>query len=108
MSLVVTADEFSFKEHVLDSPMPVVVDFWAPWCAPCRAVAPVLEELAKEYVGKVKVVKVNTDDDPNLAQAYGVRSIPTMHVFKGGEVVKTMVGAKPKATLVGEFDALLG
>ena len=107
MSLVVNATEDTFKAEVLDSPMPVVVDFWAPWCGPCRAVAPILDELSEEYVGKVKIVKVNTDEYPSVAMAYNVSSIPTMHFFKDGAVAKTLVGARPKATLSQTFDEVI-
>lgn len=108
MSLVVNATSETFKAEVLESDMPVVVDFWATWCGPCRAVAPLLDELSTEYVGKVKVVKVDTDAHPDIAMAYGVMSIPTMHFFKDGAVVKTLVGARPKATLQAQFDEVVG
>lgn len=108
MSAIVNATSDTFKSEVLESPTPVVVDFWAAWCGPCRAVAPILDELSNEYEGKVKVVKVDTDAHPDIAMAYGVMSIPTMSFFKGGEVVKTIVGAKPKATLLGHFDEVIG
>ncbi|WNM25998.1 thioredoxin [Demequina capsici] len=85
----------------------MVVDFWAAWCGPCRAVAPILDELAEEYAGRVKVVKVDTDANGSLAAAYGITSIPTMMFFSGGQAVKSVVGAKPKPSLVSLFDEVL-
>lgn len=89
----------NFEEEVLKSDLPVLVDFWAPWCAPCRMVAPVLEEISKEYQGKIKVCKVNVDESPELASRYGIMSIPTLLVFKGGIIVEQAVGAMPKQDL---------
>ena len=89
----------NFEQEVLKSDIPVLVDFWAPWCAPCLMVAPVVEELAKEYTGKLKVCKLNVDEAPNTASRYGVMSIPTLAVFKDGEVVDRIVGALPKSEL---------
>ena len=88
-----------FKTEVIDSQQPVLVDFWATWCAPCLAIAPAVEELASQYKGKVKVAKLNIDDNQETPQQYGVRSIPMLLVFKGGVVVEQIVGAVPKARL---------
>lgn len=85
-----------FEEEVLKNKLPVLVDFWAPWCAPCRIVSPIVEELAKEYEGKLKVGKLNVDDNPDTAAKYGVMSIPSLIFFKDGKPVKTMVGAQGK------------
>jgi thioredoxin 1 len=96
-----------FAEEVLLSELPVVVDFWAEWCGPCRMVAPILEELSVENSERFKVVKVNSDDNSGLAAHYSIRSIPTILVLKGGEVVKTIIGAKPKAALLKEIEEVL-
>jgi thioredoxin 1 len=93
----------TFDEDVLMNDKPVLVDFWAPWCGPCRAVAPVLEELATEHAGKIEVVKLNTDENPEITGRYGITGIPTLNVYVKGEVVKTLVGALPKPKLVREL-----
>ncbi|RMF21143.1 MAG: thioredoxin [Cyanobacteria bacterium J083] len=107
MSATAAVTDANFKEEVLDSDVPVLVDFWAPWCGPCRMVAPVVEEIAEQYDGKVKVVKVNTDENPNVASQYGIRSIPTLMIFKGGQRVDMVVGAVPKTTLANTLEKYL-
>ncbi|MEB3311691.1 MAG: thioredoxin [Snowella sp.] len=94
----------SFSADVLDSAIPVLVDFWAPWCGPCRMVAPVVEEIAQQYGEQIKVVKLNTDENPETASKYGIRSIPTLMIFKNGVKVDMVVGAVPKTTLASTLD----
>lgn len=95
----IVVGDASFKAEVIDSNTPVLVDFWATWCAPCRAIAPALEDLATQYKGKVKIAKLDVDENQGVAQQYGIRSIPTLLMFKGGKVVEQLVGAVPKAKL---------
>lgn len=97
----------SFEGEVLSNPGVVLVDCWAPWCGPCRMVAPVLEELASEYRGKVKVVKLDTDENPKTAMKYNIRSIPTMLIFKGGDHIDTLVGALPKQEIEKKLVAFI-
>ncbi|MGD1808372.1 thioredoxin [Dapis sp. BLCC M126] len=99
MSSATPVTDSSFSQEVLESNVPVLVDFWAPWCGPCRMVGPVVDEIAGQYEGQIKVVKLNTDENPNVASQYGIRSIPTLMIFKGGQRVDMVVGAVPKTTL---------
>jgi thioredoxin 1 len=101
---IVTATESNFNDEVLKSTTPVLVDFWAEWCGPCKMLGPVLDELAMEYGGKVKIAKVNIDDHQNLAAQYRVTAIPTLLVFKNGQVMEQMVGAKSKRDLKASLD----
>jgi len=107
MSQPQTATDATFDSEVLKADKPVLVEFWAPWCGPCRQVAPILEEMAAEHAEKLKIVKVNTDENPQIAASYGITSIPTMNVYSGGELVKTIVGARPKAALTKELAEFL-
>jgi thioredoxin 1 len=107
MSAAAPVTDSTFKQEVLDNEVPVLVDFWAPWCGPCRMVAPIVDEIATQYDGKIKVVKVNTDENPSVASQYGIRSIPTLMIFKGGQRVDMVVGAVPKSTLATTLEKYL-
>ncbi len=107
MSNTKTATTATFEEVVLKSDKPVLVDFWAAWCGPCLMVGPILEEIAGEHADKIDIVKVNVDEEGDLAMQYGITSIPNMKLFKGGEVVKTVIGAKPKAALLSDLAEVL-
>ena len=95
--------ESDFTEQVLQSQTPVLVDFWAEWCGPCKMVGPILEEISSSHGDKIKIVKLNVDENPSLAAQYGVTSIPTMNVYQGGQVVKQIIGAKPKSALLADL-----
>jgi thioredoxin 1 len=103
----VTVDDTNFRQEVLESELPVLVDFWAPWCGPCNMVAPVVAEIAKEYAGKIKVCKVNVDSAVATTNTFGIASIPTLMVFKQGKVVDQIVGAVPKSQIISKVAAVL-
>lgn len=108
MSSEIQLTDNSFDAEVIKSPDPVLVDFWAPWCGPCRMLTPVIEELAKEYTGKVRVAKINTDEHPNAATRYKISAIPTLLFFKGGKVVDQLVGVHSKSDIKKTLDNLVG
>ena len=107
MAGILNIDNGSFKEIVIEADMPYLVDFWAPWCGPCRAIAPIIEELAGEYSGKMGFAKVNVDESPQVATEYGIQSIPTLLIFKDGKPMKQVVGLTPKPDLKKHLDSIL-
>lgn len=107
MSEAINVGEQTFDKVVLQSPIPVLVDFWAAWCGPCRMVAPVLDEIASDHEGKIRIVKVNVDEEPALAAQYRITSIPAMKVFKNGEEVRELIGAMPKQMIEQQLEGIL-
>ena len=107
MSNEIRLTDATFEDEVIKSALPVLVDFWAPWCGPCKMLGPVIEELAKEYDGKVKICKLNTDESPNSASQYHISAIPTVLLFKGGKLVRELVGLQPKEELKRRLDELI-
>ncbi len=108
MSSAIHLTEENFESEVLQSDLPVLVDFWAPWCGPCRQLSPLIEELAGEAAGKYKIAKLNTDEAPQLAARYRVSSIPMLIIFKGGDVSNTMIGVQPKTAIVQALETAAG
>jgi len=107
MSAATEVTDANFEEVVINSGDTIMVDFWAEWCGPCRAVGPILDQIASENADKIKIVKLNVDDNPQMAMKYQITSIPAMKVFKGGEVVKTVIGAKPKPAIEADLAEFL-
>jgi thioredoxin 1 len=107
MSKYLTVSDATFESEVLKSDKPVLVDFWAPWCGPCRMIAPIVEELANDYDGKAVIAKVNVDDNPKISMQFGIRSIPTLLIFKNGQVVDQIVGAVPKGVIESKLKSQL-
>lgn len=107
MSTALDVTDATFEDEVLKSEETILVDFWAEWCGPCRAVSPILDQIAAEHSDKIKIVKLNVDDNPQTAAKYQITSIPAMKVYRGGEVVKTVIGAKPKPALEADLAAFL-
>lgn len=107
MSKYLTVSDATFESEVLKSDKPVLVDFWAPWCGPCRMIAPIVEELANDYDGKAVIAKVNVDDNPKISMQFGIRSIPTLLIFKNGQVVDQIVGAVPRGVIESKLKSQL-
>ena len=107
MSSAKDVTDATFADEVLNSSDTIMVDFWAEWCGPCRAVSPILDQIASEHSDKIKIVKLNVDDNPQMAMKYQITSIPAMKVFRGGEVVKTVIGAKPKPAIEADLAEFL-
>lgn len=105
---IIEINDSTFDEEVLQSELPVLVDFWAPWCGPCRAIAPVIEELSAEYDNKLKIAKCNVDDNPKTPSRYGIRAIPTLIIFKGGNVIEQITGAVAKSQIAAAIDKAIG
>jgi thioredoxin 1 len=105
---IIEVSDGVFEQEVLQSDTPVLVDFWAPWCGPCRAIAPVIEELSTEYSGKLKFAKCNVDDNPQTPAKYGIRAIPTLIIFKGGNVTEQITGAVAKSQIAAAVDKVVG
>ena len=106
--MAIAVSDNNFETEVLNSDLPVLVDFWAPWCGPCRLVSPVVEEIGKEYEGKLKVCTVNVDECPTLAAKYGIMGIPTLSIFKNGQVADSIVGASPKTVILEKLKPYVG
>lgn len=105
--MAIELNEKNFQSEIIDSPIPALVDFWASWCMPCRMVAPIVDEISQEYQGKLKVGKVNVDNEPKLAEKYSIMSIPSILLFKDGKVVDTIIGAVPKSYLIEHIQKIL-